>query len=376
MTTSNDLRAGLMAVAKRSVAIVAACSNEESTKMYLVLPVLGLLGYDYSNPWEVYPEHPAGIGGAGGRSIDFAILKDGQPVIAVECVKAGAALPEQRALVAESFNALPTVKLAILTNGIVFEFFVDSAEPNRMDEEPFLTIDLETISRVGIPDESLDSLLLLVKEDFEPETVAETAHIQIIKKRLRTVFVDEARGPSDEFCRFFLEKVGLKNVRRTALERHYAPMIRTAFEESLVMPVVQRLRTDLSAEGKGGTAALHQIGQRVQTSGRELAFINYVRQRLAYLATDEAQYQAIESVQYRDYVGKLVIYYDRERKGRLFDYIEAADGYDKYIFPEPTGEIVTNNRVEIDEALKAIFATRLRELGGTPQLPEKLARIA
>jgi len=376
MTTSNDLRAGLMAVAKRSVAILTACSNKESTKMYLVLPVLGLLGYDYTNPWEVYPEHPSGMGGASGRNIDYAILKDGQPVIAVESVRAGAVLSDQRARVAESFNALPTVKLAILTNGIVFEFFVDSAEPNRMDEEPFLTIDLETIARVGIADEALDSLLLLIKADFEPETVAETAHIQIIRKRLRTVFVDEARGPSEEFCRFVLDKVGLKNVRRAALERHYAPMVRTAFEESLVMPVVQKLRTDLSVEGKGGAAALHQIGQRVQISCRDLAFINYVRQRLAYLANDDSQFDAIESVQYRDYVGKLVIYYDRERKGRLFDYIEAADGYHKYIFPDPIGEIVTNNRAEIDDALRTIFVTRLRELGGS-QAPEKaIARIA
>jgi len=366
-----------MAVAKRSVAIVAACSNEESTKMYLVLPILGLLGYDYTNPWEVYPEHPSGIGGAGGRNIDFAILKDGQPVIAVECVKAGGILSERRALVAESFNALPTVKLAILTNGIVFEFFVDSDEPNRMDDEPFLTVDLETVSRVGLPDEAVDSLLLLVKPEFEPETVAETAHLQIIKKRVRTAFVDEARGPSEEFCRFVLEKVGLKNVRRAALERHYSPMIRAAFEESLVMPIVQRLRTDMTVDGKGGAAALHQIGQRVKTTGRELAFIGYVRQRLAFLAADEAQFKAIENVQYRDYVGKLVIYYDRERKGRLFDFIEAADGYDKYIFPDPIGEIVTNTRAEIDDALKSIFTIRLRELGGgaAPAL-ESLSRIA
>ena len=59
MTTSNELRAGLLAVAKRSVSIMTACSNEESTKLYLVLPFLGLLGYDYANPYEVYPEHAA-----------------------------------------------------------------------------------------------------------------------------------------------------------------------------------------------------------------------------------------------------------------------------------------------------------------------------
>lgn len=363
-----------MTVAKRSVSIVAACTNEESTKLYLVLPVLGLLGYDYTNPWEVYPEHPAGIAGSGGRNIGFVVLKDGQPVIAVESVRAGAPLFEHRGLIAESSNALPTVKLAILTNGIVFEFFVDSDEPNRMDDDPFLTIDLETVARVGVTDEALESLLLLTKGNFEPETLAETAHIQIIKKRLRTAFVDEARGPSEEFCRFVLEKIGLRNVRKAALEHHYAPMIRTAFEESLVLPVAQRLRSDLSAEGKG-TAAFHQISQRVAAASRELAFLTYIRQRLAYLATDETLFQAIANVRYREYVGRIVVYYDRERRGRLFEYIEAGDGYDKYIFPDPFGEIVTNNPAEIDDALRSIFAIRVRELGGLTQA-DKLSRIA
>lgn len=384
MTTANDLRAGLLAVAKRSIKLMAACTNKESTKMHLVLPVVGLMGYDYGNPWEVYPEHPAGPTPESG-TIDFAVLRDGQPVIAIECLKAGSSLIDLRPLLAQAFLGVPTLKLGMLTNGITFEFFVDSDEPHRMDDEPFLTIDVEAIARVGIPDEALESLMLLTKENFEPETVAERAHILIVKKRLRTAFVDEARGPSEEFCRFVLEKVGIRNVRKAAVERHYAPLVRTAFEESLVLPVVQKLRADLSAEGKSGgsTAALHQIGQRATTSGRELSFIQYIRQRLAYLADDEQQFQAIENIQYRDYVGKIVVFYDRERKGRLFDFIEATDGYDKYVFPDPIGEIVTHNPIEIDEALKTVFVQRVREAMGNPpgtslgaSFLQKVARIA
>ena len=59
MNALNELRAGLCALAKRSVGLMSACGNEESTKLYLALPILGLFGYDYSNPYEVYPEHMA-----------------------------------------------------------------------------------------------------------------------------------------------------------------------------------------------------------------------------------------------------------------------------------------------------------------------------
>lgn len=375
MTTANELRAGVLAVAKRSVSIMTACTNEESTKLYLVLPFFGLLGYDYQNPYEVYPEHLADFDPASQNKVDFAILRDGAPVIAIECKQAGADLFDSRGQLRRYFNALPEVKLGILTNGVLFEFFVDSGQPNIMDDEPFLTVDLETIARAGVSDEIVETLLSATKSHFDPETVAEAAHIQLVKKRLRSIFIDEAKGPSEEFCRFALDRIGVKSVRKTVIDRYYAPMIKCAFEESLIVPVVERLRTQGASDTRQSSLAIHQLGQRIETTERELAIVSYARRRLAYLADDEMQFDAIENVRHKDYVGKLVVFYDRERKGRLFDYIEGADGYDKFIFPDPIGEIVTNNVLEIDTALKTVFAARVRELGGLSQ-HQRLARIA
>jgi len=375
MTISNELRAGLLAVAKRSVGIMTACSNEESTKLYLVLPVLGLLGYDYTNPYEVYPDH--GAIDASGASVraDFAILRDGQPNIAVECRKVGADLNTGPGRLHGYYNAVPTARLGIMTNGILFQFYVDSEQPNVIDGEPFLTLDLETIARVGVSDDVLELLVHVTKANFDADTIAETAHLHLVKKRLRTVFVAEARGPSEEFCRFALAKAGLRNVGKVAIDRYYAPMIKVAFEESLVVPVVQKLRAEPGGEGRANPVSMHQIGQRASTAERELAIFAYVCRRLAYLAADETEFAAIDNIHMKDYVGKLTIYYDRERKGRLFDFIEGADGYDKYVFPDPIGEIVTNNIAEIDEALKATFSARVRELGALMQ-QHRLARIA
>ncbi len=353
---------------------MTACSNEESTKLYLVLPFLGLLGYDYANPYEVYPEHLADYDPNSGNRIDFAILRDGAPVIGVECKSAGSDLTDSRAKLRRYYDKLSDVKLGVLTNGILFEFYVDSNTPNTMDDEPFLTVDLETIARAGVADEVVETMIAATKDYYDPETIAEAAHVQLVKKRLRTVFIDEAKGPSEQFCRFALDRIGLSSVRKTVIDRYYAPMIKTAFEESLVVPVVDRLKLQTS-DARGGSLALHQLGQRIETTERELAIFSYIRRRLAYLAEDESQFEAIDNVRYRDYVGKLAIYYDRERKGRLFDFIEGADGYDKYIFPDPIGEIVSNNVLEIDAALKTVFAARVRELGA-PSQHQKLARSA
>jgi hypothetical protein len=60
-------------------------------------------------------------------------------------------------------------------------------------------------------------------------------------------------------------------------------------------------------------------------------------------------------------VGRVVVYYERERKGRMFDFIAGGDKTDKYVFPEPIGEIRTHSIADIDEALKTIFLANVSE---------------
>ena len=375
MNPFNELRAGLCALAKRSVGLMGACGNEESTKLYLALPLVGLLGFDYSNPYEVYPEHAADPSGVRPAKIDLAIMRDGNPVIALECKKVGSDLVEPRAELRAYYDAVPTLKLGILTNGIMFEFFVDSSTPNAMDEEPFLVLDLDTIARNGVTDELLETLVYLTKQNFNPDTIAEMAHIHLCKKRLRTLLIEEAKSPSEDFCRFILQKTGLKNVRKGTIERHYGPLIKKAFEEALVLPVVQRLRAESGPEGKFNAANLHQIGQRIVTTEAELAVVAYVRRRLAFLVSEDALFNAIDQIDYSDYLGKLTVFYNNERTGRMFDYVEGGDGINKFIFPAPYGEVVTNNTLDIDEPLKATFTARVREMGPL-QMIGRLAQIA
>jgi hypothetical protein len=361
MNARADLEAHLSALAKRSVQVMGSCQNEESTKLYLVLPLLGLLGYNYTDPSEVSPEYTADFDSRYPGKVDFAILRAGQPIVAVECKKVGSELSDMRGQLRRYFNALPTTNLAILTNGILFEFFVDSAEPNIMDDEPFLTLDLMMVAQGQLPDDVIDSFAKLQKSVFDPAAIAELAHVELTRKRLRAIFVAEASAPTEDFCRCVLQKAGLKNVRKAAIDRYYAPMIKTAIGEALVLPVVKQLR---AATATSGTAAVStEVSQRIITTDRELAIFAYVRRRLAFLISEEVEFAAIEDIEYKDYIGKLIVYYGKERKGRLFDYIEGPEGCDKFIFPEPYGEIVTRDLLDIDQPLKAIFAQRVQELG-------------
>ena len=366
--TTATLRVKLAEFAKRSVVIMTACTNEQSTKFSLVMPFLGFLGYEYANPAEVFPEHVADFTASQLNKVDLAILRDGKPIIAVECKKVGADITADRGQLRAYYNALPTAKLGILTNGIVFEFFVDLLEPNIMDEEPFLTLDLETAAREGITDEVLGALACVTKSKFDPDTIAETAHVRLVQKRLRAAVYNEVQNPSEDFCRLLLKKVDIRHAAKPAIDSHYRPLISGALGDLLSARQVQT-----STGPKSEADPADAFDQRIFTTDRETEVFDCVRQRLAFLVKDEAHFQAIEAVRYRDFIGKLKVYYCKENKGRLFDYIESRDGCDKFIFPEPYGAIVTSNLRDLDEALFATFVARVQALSGEA-LPQRLAR--
>ncbi|WBT39459.1 type I restriction endonuclease [Hyphomicrobium sp. DMF-1] len=375
METLSGFQENLTAIAQRSAAIKSACSNEESTKLYLVLPVIGALGYDYTDPFVVQPEYAADFRNEMPERVDYVVMADGNPVIAIECKKVGTDLSANRGQLRTYFSALQTVHLGIMTDGIRFEFFVDCENPNVMDQEPFLTLDMEAATRSPIPADVIEALSLISRSNFHPDVIAEAAEERLVAKRLRAVLMQEVREPSDELCRLVLQRVGMRNVRRTSIQTRYSSLIRSAFEDALVLPVLDKLRS-LQARKTPEIAQEVETAQRIVTTDRELAVYRYVCRRLAYLAADEYQFAAVERVQHKDYVGKFVVYYERERKGRLFDFIEGSNGYDKFIFPEPFGEIITNSMSDIDQALKTTFTQRIRELASAKASEAKQLQTA
>lgn len=364
MRTLYELRDALADIAERSAAIKSACTNEESTKLNLVLPMIVALGYDYRNPFEVQPEYAADFRDEMRERVDFVIVRDGSPVIAIECKKVGTDLSVNRGQLRAYFTALPTVSLGILTDGLKFEFFVDCEAPNIMDSEPFLTLDLEAATRSPIPADVVETLFTITQSQFRPEDIAEAAEMRLLAKRVRSVLLQEIREPSEEFCLHLLQRLGLRNVRRASVKCRYGSLVRSAFEEALVLPILETLRTS-RAQPNADALPSGELDERIVTTDRELAVYRYVCRRLAFLSADEHQFAAIERVQHRDYVGKFAVYYENVRKGRLFDFIAGDNGYDKFVFPDPYGEVITNAMIEIDEPLRAIFAQRVRELGSS-----------
>ena len=80
----------LRVLATRISTTRALIQTEEATKNAMVMPLIQILGYNVFDPLEVTPEIVADVGTKKGEKVDYAILRDGKPIILFECKKAGA----------------------------------------------------------------------------------------------------------------------------------------------------------------------------------------------------------------------------------------------------------------------------------------------
>jgi predicted type IV restriction endonuclease len=364
---AEDFRQKVRSFAERMVGLAPRCTNEESTKLFLILPFLSLLGYDDRNPDEVCPEHSADFSDKYKNRVDFAILKNTLPVIAIECKALGTALRDERGQLRSYFNAAPTVKMGVLTDGLVYEFYADSDEPNLMDQTAFLALDLREVAKGKIEDSVEEGIKSLQKSNFDPDNIGAEAKRKLIFQNVVQQIAKLAEEPSEPFVRMLLQNAGLSHIRTKALTE-YRDITRSAFREYVNLRILQRLdipakdteleKSILTVESSAVESA-PKPEEGLTPSAFELEVYQYTKRRLAYLVKEDSLFHAIDHLEFKNYKGKFVVFYKRERAGRLFDFYEGTAK--KYFFDfgaELGGEISTDNFADVDKVLASAFTKR------------------
>ncbi|MGH6846666.1 MAG: type I restriction endonuclease [Methylocella sp.] len=243
----DDLRPKLRAFADRMAGLAPRCTNEESTKLFLILPLLNFLGYDDRNPDEVCPEHSADFSEKFKNRVDFAILKSGTPIIAIECKTLGTALWDERGQLRSYFNAAPTVKMGVITDGLVYEFYADSDEPNMMDQAAFLRLDMREIAKGKIEDSVEGGIKSLQKVNFDPENIGAEAKRKLIFQHFVQQIAVLAEEPSEPLVRMLLQGAGLSHVRTKALT-DFRELTRSAFREFVNLRISGSVRKEAESD--------------------------------------------------------------------------------------------------------------------------------
>lgn len=188
-------------LASRIPEMLPDIQNEGTTKNALIIPFIQALGYSTSNPKEVKAEFALDMGGNKQDRIDYAIFNNGKAIILIECKPCDANIREATFKQLKKYFTFTDAKFGILTNGIIYRFFSDLVNPGKMDDVPFLELDMMNVK---------DSVVSVVKNFSKPmdeENASEIANELKCKGQIRAILEREFNKPSKEFVLFFASQI-------------------------------------------------------------------------------------------------------------------------------------------------------------------------
>jgi hypothetical protein len=215
-------------------------STEEATKTAFIMPFIGALGYDVFDPEEVIPEFTADVGIKKGEKVDYAIKVGGKISILIECKMVNAKLDALYESQLHRYFHATEARIAILTDGIVYKFYTDLDEPNKMDNKPFLEFSIQQVDEVIV-----NELKKFTKTAFNIDELLSSASELKYTKEIKNIINEQITNPSDEFIKFVLSNT--YNGRVTAqVKEQFVPVITKAFQQLINDKLNDRLKSALS----------------------------------------------------------------------------------------------------------------------------------
>ena len=196
-----DFKDSIKQISERIENLKANLPTEEATKTALIMPFINALGYDVFNPLEVLPEMCCDIGTKKGEKIDYAIMRDGEPIILIECKHWEQDLNLHDNQLLRYFN-VSKAKFGVLTNGIMYRFYTDLSEPNIMDEKPFLEVNM-----LELKDAQIEELKKFHRSYFDVDMILSSASELKYMGELKAAIGKEFLNPSPDFVKFFGKQV-------------------------------------------------------------------------------------------------------------------------------------------------------------------------
>lgn len=236
-----DFATRLAELQKRTIEHREVLLTEEAAKTALVMPFLQSLGYDVFNPKEVVPEFTADVGIKKGEKVDYAICDDGKVNILIECKPASADLNVNHASQLFRYFSVTDARLAILTNGVNYQFFSDVEKPNKMDERPFFIFSMDAIKPSDIR-----TLEKFGKAGFDVNLIIQEAGNLKLQSLLRKAVENEFAEPSDEFVRMFGARI-VEGRLTPATKEMIAKLIPNTISAIIRDKVNERLSSALNA---------------------------------------------------------------------------------------------------------------------------------
>lgn len=216
-------------------------NTEESTKTSLIMPFIQILGYDVFNPFEVNPEFIADLGIKKGEKVDYAIMKDDSPIILIECKHHKEKLDPHNSQLFRYFHTTKA-KFGILTNGIVYRFYTDLVETNKMDETPFFEFDITELKET-----ELIEVQKFHKSYFDIDNIVNTASELKYSNAIKKILSSEFKSPTSNFVKFFVSQVYDGRATENVMNQ-FTEIVKKSVSHLISDMISERLKTALNQE--------------------------------------------------------------------------------------------------------------------------------
>ncbi|MBA3577091.1 MAG: type I restriction enzyme HsdR N-terminal domain-containing protein [Sphingomonas sp.] len=236
-----ELEASIAELSKKARDHREVLLTEEAAKTALVMPFLQALGYNVFNPGEVVPEFTCDVGTKKGEKVDYAICEDGKIKILIECKPANSELSLANASQLFRYFSTTDARVAILTNGVVYKFFSDIDSPNKMDDKPFFTLQLDNVRK-----QDVRTLEGFTKHAFDIEKIVQVAGNLKLHSLVYNALQAEFQEPSEEFVRLIAAKVSPGRMT-TQVKESFRSLIVSSVSSLIRDKVSERLKSALTA---------------------------------------------------------------------------------------------------------------------------------
>jgi hypothetical protein len=263
----------LQSLSKRVYKLRESILTEEATKTSVVMPFFQMLGYDVFNPEEFLPEYIADVGIKKGEKVDYAIMKDGEPIILIEVKSIQEQLTKHDSQLFRYFGTTDA-KFSILTNGIVYKFFTDLEQQNKMDTAPFFEFNL-----LDVRENQVSELYKFRKENFSVQSILNTASELKYTKEIKQYLTQQWENPSEEFLILILNNVYTGKKTKQVLER-FQGLIKGSLKQFVNDLLNDKLKaalantnaetTTVPESAKEAAVAIEQDSSEVETTQEEL----------------------------------------------------------------------------------------------------------
>ena len=235
-----DLVDRMSEISKRMRSRLDKISTEEATKNALVMPFINhVLGYNVFDPSEVVPEYTADVGTKKGEKVDYALIQDDEPVMLFECKKYQSNLDDEPASQLYRYFSVSQARFGVLTDGIIYRFYADLDELNKMDPKPFFEINM-----LEFTDAEVEGLRRFTKPFFNLEQILSTAKDLKYTREIKRILTSEWSEPSEEFVRYLAGQVYV-GPRTKAIIEQFSRVTKKALGQFLNERINARLTSAL-----------------------------------------------------------------------------------------------------------------------------------